>query len=87
VCIDGNKLKNERKYTPYIEKMTENRHHGGQKGIHWWDTYYSAELTSKIAVAALTPIGYVDVYANPLATSAYTPNALNFFSSIPISSY
>jgi len=24
VCIDGNKLKNERKCTPCIEKMTEN---------------------------------------------------------------
>ena len=36
-CIDANKLKYERKCmpcTPYIEKMTENRDHGGQKGIH-----------------------------------------------------
>ena len=31
VCIDGNKLKIDRKCTPYIEKMTENRHHDGQK--------------------------------------------------------
>jgi len=46
-------LKNDRKCTPYIEKMTENRHHGGQKGIHWWGIYYSEELTSKIAGAAL----------------------------------
>jgi len=53
VCIDGNKLKNERKFTPYIEKMTENRHHDGQKGIHWWGIYYSEELPSKIAGAAL----------------------------------
>jgi len=53
VCIDGNKLKNERKCTPCIEKMTENRHHGGQKGIHWWGIYYSEELTSTIAGTAL----------------------------------
>jgi len=33
--------------------MTENRHHGGQKGIHWWGIYYSEELTSKIAGAAV----------------------------------
>jgi len=33
--------------------MTENRHHGGQKGIYWWGIYYSEELNSKIAGAAL----------------------------------
>jgi len=35
VCIDGNKLKNDRKCTPYIiEKMTESRYHYvGQKGF------------------------------------------------------
>jgi len=41
-CIDGNKLKNDRKCTPYIEKMTGNLHHGSQKGIYWWGIYYSA---------------------------------------------
>ncbi len=45
LCVDGNKLKNERKYTPQIEKMTENRHHGGQKGIYLWGIYNSEKLT------------------------------------------
>jgi len=31
VCIDGNKLKNERKCTPHIEKMTENVRHTLEK--------------------------------------------------------
>jgi len=26
-------LKNDKKCTPYVENMTENRLHGGQKGI------------------------------------------------------
>ena len=53
IISDGNKLKNESACTPCIEKVTENRHHGEQKGIYWWRIYYSEELTSKILRVAL----------------------------------
>jgi len=39
VCIDGNKLKNDRKCTPCIEELIENVHHRCQKGIHWQCPY------------------------------------------------